>query len=220
MIDWFQQLKRQYETKFRGLGTFTSGYPKSHWLGCDRGSRHPDRRIELPRQAPVEFISCNSCLIREEYIRTLPCHPGRVGWPHSPNYHPAFFCGLCDHGLDHETWASVRGIGSKVETVLQHIDPGASHPVTWLSAGVLPWAEERSLLLPSKPDLDKFMAELAERYPGHFGDSGRHCFCSPFPEDDTLQVDLDPKVCTNSHCIGFKSQFGFYPSSCQDTHTP
>ena len=37
---------------------------QSHWIGCDRGSEYPERRIELPTDAPAEFISAMSWTLR------------------------------------------------------------------------------------------------------------------------------------------------------------
>ena len=225
MADWFQQLKQQYETKIGNPGIWD--YPKSHWLGCSYGSSDPDRRIELPAEAPAEFISCNACLIREEYFRILPCNPRKIGWPHVWAK-----CGICDYGgIDHETWARVRGAGSQVVVVLRQIDHDAYHPVTWLETGLIPFCGDGDLFFPTKADLDRFMSDLAERYPGHFGGSCQQsCDCFPIGEEvrelreedvtfeDGSTTELGAEGCTVPHCIGFKADFGFFPSS-HDAHT-
>ena len=225
MADWFQQLRQQYETKIRHSGIWD--YPKSHWMGCSYGSRHASHRIELPATAPADFISCNACLIREGYIRILPCNPRKIGWPHS-----WVKCDTCDYGNDCETWARVRGAGSQVQDVLRQLDPDAYHPVTWMDAGLVPFCDDGDLFFPTKTDLDGFMSDLTERYPGHFADPNpQSCYCFPTREfgqelrdqdkayDDGPTTELGTEDCTVPHCIGFKADFGFFPSS-HDAHTP
>ena len=213
MLNWMNNLQEQYQAKIGDPGLF--GFPKSHWLGCDRGSKNPDRRIELPLDAPADFVSCNSCLIREGYIRILPCNPREVGWPHQ-----WCRCDKCEYGLDCETWCRVRGIGEKVALATD-----SHHLVTWADAGLVPF-HKGDLFFPDKRSLDYFMASLAERYPGHFDPEAPPCDCIPSdwltnttevsPSDPSLSVTLG---CTSSHCIGFFKDFGVYPSSC-DKHTP
>ena len=168
MANWLNNLRYQYWSKI-GEQEPSPGYPKSHWVGCDRGSKNPDRRVELPIDAPADFISCNSCLIREGYIRILPCNPREVGWPHA-----WCRCDKCEYGLDCETWARVRGAGEKVAVAL-----GVLHPVTWVDIRLVPF-HEGDLWFPDKQSLDYFMASLADRYPGHFNqDSSAPCDCIP-----------------------------------------
>ena len=35
MPDWVNELRQQYQSKIGDPGVFD--YPKSHWVGCDRG---------------------------------------------------------------------------------------------------------------------------------------------------------------------------------------
>ena len=234
MKDWLQQLSEQYETKIENPGIW--GYPKSHWLGCSYGSSNTDRRIELPSEAPAEFISCNSCLIREGYFRILPCNPRVIGWPHHWRK-----CDICEYGLDCETWARVRGAGSHVVIALRRLDPDAYHPVTWLETGLVPFRNDGDLFFPTKAELDRFMSDVTERYPGHFdGSSEQPCYCLSFAEEaldlndggvtrkvspavpvqnDVATTNVGPDGCSRSHCIGFREQFGFFPNS-HYTHTP
>jgi hypothetical protein len=211
MSDWMKELQQQYEAKI-GEPSIGWGYPKSHWTGCDRGSSNPDRRVELPNDAPADFISCNACLIRGGYICILPCNPREVGWPHS-----WCRCDKCEYGLDCETWARVRGIGEQVQLALN-----ACHPVTWADTGLVPF-HNGDLFFPDKVALDNFMASLTERYPAHF-DQSCHNPCDCFPAgwvpatlsdatQDSEMVDGDG-VCRHPHCKGYLSDFGFYP----DTH--
>ena len=60
MANWYERLRQEYEKKARDRPGSIWGYSKSHWIGCDRGSEYPDRRIELPTDAPAEFISAMS----------------------------------------------------------------------------------------------------------------------------------------------------------------
>ena len=36
MLNWMSNLQEQYQARIGDPGLF--GFPKSHWLGCDRGS--------------------------------------------------------------------------------------------------------------------------------------------------------------------------------------
>ena len=210
MLDWMNDLRQQYQSKMGDREIYL--YPKSHWVGCERGSSNPNRRVELPLDAPAEFISCNACLIRAGYIRILPCNPREVGWPHT-----WCRCDKCDHGLDCQTWARVRGVGEKVA-----VATGSHHPVTWGDTGLVPF-HEGDLFFPDKQSLDDFMTSLAERYPGHF-DPGCSTPCDCMPSDwlvNILEVShseadqLAGAECKSPHCIGFFRDFGFYPGSCE-----
>lgn len=219
MSDWLKELQQQYETKIGEPGS--GGYPKSHWLGCDRGSSDPNRRIELPAYAPADFISCNACLIREGYIRILPCDPREIGWPHRWRK-----CDKCDYGLDCGTWARVRGAGEQVEIALRQFDPAAYHPVTWAETGLIPFYNG-GVFFPSKVALDRFMSDLATKYPAHFDESYQEpCYCIPIRREpmsasieESSDINVDTGECLHSHCRGFKADFGYYPKS-HDDHIP
>ncbi len=163
MTLWADLLRPQYVDL---TPRFSDQYPKSHWEGCDWGNR-----VTLPEEAPAEYISCNACLRRQGYIVVLPCNPLVVGWPHAWRK-----CDLCDYGgVDCETWARVRGCGEAVETVLATIDPSIIHPVTWDDLGLVPFGN--SLFLPTKAEMDRFMADLEGKYPGHFIEGADPCEC-------------------------------------------
>ena len=173
------------------------------------GSSNQDRRVELPAEAPADFISCNTCLIRKWYIHILPCNPREVGWPHRWRR-----CSKCEYGLDCETWVRVKSVGERVSDAI-----GVYHPVTWADIGLVPF-QNGDLFFPDKLSLDYFISSLSERYPGHFGlGSANSCECSPAPSPaDVLEVsepDQERLECTLSHCIGFFRDFGFYPASCE-----
>ena len=209
MTDWVHNLRQQYQTKIGDPENL--GYPKSHWEGCEWGSRNPARRIELPPRAPASLISCNACLQREGYIRILPCNPRMIGWPHSWTK-----CDKCEYGLDCDTWARVRGVGEDVAVAM-----GSYHPVTWADIGLVPF-HSGDLYFPDKHSLDYFIESLAERYPGHFGFvTTVVCDCA-FQDivDSKSPTDLYAKTqCKSSHCQGFFNEFGFYPASCDRPHT-
>ena len=226
MPDWsleLQQQYRSYRSRVESLGLrWYPEYPKSHWPGCDWGNNNPARRVELPADAPADFISCNACLIRERYIRILPCNPREPGWPHWWCQ-----CSKCGYGLDCETWARVRGAGRQVEAALRQFDPDACHPVTWAETGLIPF-HEGDLFFPDKAALDKFMATLAERYPAHFDESWQEpCYCVPADRAPSAVAEAGLETgrgsgiaggkCRDPHCAGFLADFGFYPKS-HDLH--
>ena len=223
MENWFERLKQQYEKNMRDRPGSIWDYSKSHWIGCDWGSGYAERRIELPTNAPAEFISCNACLIREGHIRILPCNPRVIGWPHETRQ-----CEKRDYGLDCETWARVRGAGELVEDVLRSIDAEAQHPVTWAETGLVPFYNG-DFFFSDKSALDDFVVLISEAYPGHFDRSAQKpCYCyekyglqpdmETVAEDEpTRELALDE--CTLSHCMAFKADFGFFPQS-HDSHTP
>ena len=93
------------------------------------GSSNRDRRVELPAEAPADFISCDTCLISKWYIHILPCNPREVGWPHRWRR-----CSKCEYGLDCETWVRVKSVGERVSDAI-----GVYHPVTWPTSDLSPF---------------------------------------------------------------------------------
>ena len=159
-MDYEEVLLDQYRRKV-GVKDYHE-YPKSHWPGCNWAN--PDRPIELPADCPARLISCNACLRRHRYIRVLNCNPRVKGWPY-----PDRECPQCDYGNDCETWLQVRGIGADVERVLRRFDPDASHSVTWMDTGLLPFHEQGTdtdnLFFDSLVDLDRYCDRLLTGYP-------------------------------------------------------
>ena len=162
-MDFDDCLTKQYRTK---IGVREYGeYPKSHWPACEW--RNPDlsRAVIMPSEAPVRLISCNACLRRLGYIKIVHCNPRVEGWPF-----PDRKCEMCDYGgVDCETWLRVRDAGKDVEANLRRFDPNASHPVTWMETGLIPFHEPNTstddLYFDSKDALDDYCENLLRKYP-------------------------------------------------------
>ena len=154
-MDFEGLLLEQYRDYEKGF----FDYPKSHWPDCEWG------RIVMPSDTPVRLISCNSCLIRRNYIRFVHCDPNVEGWPSDGRD-----CGNCEMENDCETWLRVREAGLDVERILKRLDPDAYHPVTRVETGLVPGREpDSNPLFDSKEDLDRYCDDLLSRFPVECG---------------------------------------------------
>ena len=151
LVERYRALIEQHGMPGQGV----VGYRKSHWDGCDRSGRSS---CIMPTETPAKWISCNTCLINRGYIRIVQCDPRLEGWPSAE-------CGLCEQGVDHETWLMVKGVGEGVEQALRHhIDPDAEHPVTWADVGCVPFMDAPNPTFGDKAELDTYWACLQARY--------------------------------------------------------
>ena len=160
MNKWQTLLFNQYKPKYEARPQ-TWMPPKSHWRDCNwMPGNYP---VTLPCNAPAKYISCNACLRRRGYIRIIGCSPQIQQWGWRFNEYKENQCSKCEYGLDHETWLRVRGVGEKVEPIVQMIDPEAIHPVTWEDIGLVPFSDG-DMRFKNKEELNRFVLDIYLKY--------------------------------------------------------